>query len=120
MKRFKEEMEKRGLFRKIKVCANLIPPPPDAESAEAVRELHKCAAREAIMMYARKDEEFCDLMMEAALDHLMDSILTNDLFAPDAGFIPTAEERANMDRAKATAEALTSLFDGLAGFLKHI
>lgn len=26
MKRFKEEMEKRGLFRKIKVCANLIPP----------------------------------------------------------------------------------------------
>lgn len=28
MKRFKEEMEKRGLFRKIKVCANLIPPPP--------------------------------------------------------------------------------------------
>jgi hypothetical protein len=27
MKRFKEEMEKRGLFRKIKVCANLIPPP---------------------------------------------------------------------------------------------
>lgn len=28
MKRFKEEMEKRGLFRKIKVCANLIPPRP--------------------------------------------------------------------------------------------
>lgn len=27
MKQFKEEMEKRGLFRKITVAANLIPPP---------------------------------------------------------------------------------------------
>lgn len=24
---FKAEMEKRGLFRKIQVCSNLIPPP---------------------------------------------------------------------------------------------
>ena len=28
---FKEEMNKRGLFRKIQVCANLIPPPPGAD-----------------------------------------------------------------------------------------
>ena len=27
LQQFKEEMEKRGLFRKIQVCANLIPPP---------------------------------------------------------------------------------------------
>lgn len=27
MKKFKEEMEKRGLFRKITVAANMIPPP---------------------------------------------------------------------------------------------
>lgn len=27
LKQFKEEMNKRGLFRKIKVAANLIPPP---------------------------------------------------------------------------------------------
>jgi hypothetical protein len=27
MKKFKEEMEKLGLFRKITVAANLIPPP---------------------------------------------------------------------------------------------
>ncbi len=27
MKKFKEEMEKQGLFRKITVAANLIPPP---------------------------------------------------------------------------------------------
>lgn len=27
MKKFKEEMEKRGLFRKLTVAANLIPPP---------------------------------------------------------------------------------------------
>lgn len=28
LNRFKEEMNKRGLFRKFKVCANLIPPRP--------------------------------------------------------------------------------------------
>lgn len=28
MKKFKEEMEKQGLFRKITVAANLIPPRP--------------------------------------------------------------------------------------------
>lgn len=27
MKKFKEEMEKRGLFRKLTVATNLIPPP---------------------------------------------------------------------------------------------
>lgn len=27
LKQFKEEMEKRGFFRKITVAANLIPPP---------------------------------------------------------------------------------------------
>ena len=27
LNQFKEEMNKRGLFRKIQVCANLIPPP---------------------------------------------------------------------------------------------
>ena len=27
MKKFKEEMEKQGLFRKITVAANLFPPP---------------------------------------------------------------------------------------------
>jgi len=28
LNKFKAEMEKRGLFRKITVAANLIPPPP--------------------------------------------------------------------------------------------
>lgn len=59
-------------------------------------------------------------MAEAAVNHLMDEILTDDLFAPDAGFTPTAEEQANMDKAKETAEMLDGLFRGLAGFLKHI
>ena len=36
---FKEEMNKRGLFRKIQVCANLIPPPPGADG-EALRDRH--------------------------------------------------------------------------------
>ena len=31
LNRFKEEMNRRGLIRKIQVCANLIPPPPDAD-----------------------------------------------------------------------------------------
>ena len=36
---FKEEMNKRGLFRKIQVCANLIPPPPGADG-EALGNRH--------------------------------------------------------------------------------
>lgn len=118
--KFKAEMEKRGLFRKIQVCANLIPPPLGAESAGAVMMLHKDAAREAIKMYANHHEDFCDLMAEAALDHLFDTILTDDLFTPDREFAPTKEELANMERAKATAEVVTGLFDGVADFLKTI
>ena len=41
LNRFKEEMNRRGLIRKIQVCANLIPPPawccpgiPDPASPE--------------------------------------------------------------------------------------
>lgn len=113
---FKAEMEKRGLFRKITVAVNLIPPPTPCIDPEALTALHKMAAKEALFMYARKHEDFADLMAEAAMDHLMDSVLTDDLFTPVAGFTPTEEERATMDRAKATAEALTGLLD----FLKHI
>lgn len=114
LNRFKEEMKNRGLFRKIQVCVNLIPP-PDAVRVD-LQCLHKAAAKEALFMYARKHEDFADLMVEAAMDHLMDSVLTDDLFTPVAGFTPTEEEQVNMDRAKATAEALTGLLD----FLKHI
>ena len=42
---FKEEMNKRGLFRKIQVCANLIPPPPGADG-EALIELHRSARQD--------------------------------------------------------------------------
>lgn len=120
LKKFKEELNKRGLIRKIQVCVNLIPPPPGAESAEAVMELHKVAAREAIQMYAKHHEDFCDVMAEAALDHLFEDILTDDLFTPDAGFTPTMKEQANMKQAEATAEVITSLFGGLADFLKTL
>ena len=120
LNKFKEEMNRRGLFRKIQVCVNLIPPPPDAKSAEAVMELHKLAAREAIQMYAKRHEDFCDAMAEAALDHLFEDILTDDLFTPDAGFTPTMEEQANMKWAEATAEVITGLFGGLSDFLKTI
>lgn len=115
LKQFKEEMEKRGLFRKITVAANLIPPPPglDPESLIAV---HKLAAKEALIMYAQKHDDFCELMAEAATNHLFDTILTDDLFKPVEGFTPTDEEQAKMKEAEQTAKAITGLFD----ILKHI
>ena len=114
LKQFKEEMEKRGLFRKITVAANLIPPPPSIEP-EALTALHKLAAKEAIIMYAKKHDDFFDIMAEAATDHLFDTILTDDLFNPVEGFTPTDEEQANMKRAEETAKALSGLFN----ILKH-
>lgn len=39
-------------------------------------------------MYADKHDDFFEVFMDAALDHLMEDILTDDLFAPDAGFTP--------------------------------
>ena len=114
LKQFKEEMEKRGLFRKITVAANLIPSPPGIEP-EALTALHKLAAKEAIIMYAKKHDDFFDIMAEAATDHLFDTILTDDLFNPVEGFTPTDEEQANMKRAEETAKALSGLFN----ILKH-
>lgn len=115
LKQFKEEMEKRGLFRKITVAANLIPPPPGIEP-EALTAFHKLAAKEAIIMYAKKHDDFCELMAEAATDHLFETILTDELFKPVEGFTPTDEEQATFKKAEATAKAMTGLLD----ILKHI
>ena len=115
MKKFKEEMEKRGLFRKLTVAANLIPPPPGVEP-EALIAIHKLAAKKALTMYANKHDDFCDLMAEAAFDNLFDTILTDDLFKPVEGFTPTDEERAKMEEAKETAKALSGLFNILKRF----
>lgn len=115
LKQFKEEMEKRGLFRKITVAANLIPPPPGLDP-EALIAAHKLAAKEALIMYAQKHDDFCELMAEAATNHLFDTILTDDLFKPVEGFTPTDEEQAKMKEAEQTAKAITGLFD----ILKHI
>lgn len=115
LKQFKEEMEKRGLFRKITVAANLIPPPPGIDP-EAVIALHKLAVKEAVIMYAQKHDDFCELMAEAATDHLFDTILTDELFKPVEGFTPTDEERAKMEEAEKTAKALSGLFDLLKRF----
>ncbi len=59
-------------------------------------------------------------MFDAALDHLLDGVLTDDLFAPDKEFSPTKEEVDNMNRAKETAELVNGLFHGLADLLKTI
>lgn len=115
LKQFKEEMEKRGLFRKITVAANLIPPPPGLDP-EALIAVHKLAAKEALIMYAQKHDDFCELMAEAATNHLFDTILTDDLFKPVEGFTPTDEEQAKMKEAEQTAKVITGLFD----ILKHI
>ena len=102
LNKFKAEMEKRGLFRKITV-AGLNP--------EALIAIHKLAAKEALIMYAQKHDDFSDLLAEAAFDNLFDTILTDDLFKPVEGFTPTDEERAKMEEAEKTAKALSGLFD---------
>lgn len=115
LKQFKEEMEKRGLLRKITVAANLIPPPPGADPDFLIA-LHKMAAKEAVIMYAQKHDDFCDLLIDAATDHLFDTILTDELFKPVEGFTPTDEEQATFKKAEATAKAMTCLLDILKNF----
>lgn len=119
LNRFKEEMNRRGLIRKIQVCANLIPPPPDADP-ESLIQLHRNAAKVAIANYAANHDDFYEVMFYAALDHLLDGVLTDDLFAPDKEFAPTKEEVDTMNRAKGTAELVNGLFQGLADILKTI
>ena len=123
LNRFKEEMNRRGLIRKIQMCANLIPPPPDADP-ESLIQLHRNAAKMAIANYAANHDDFYEVMFDAALDHLLDGVLTDDLFAPDKEFAPTKEEVDNMNRAKETADkaakVLDTLFGGLADLLKTI
>lgn len=119
LNRFKEEMNRRGLIRKIQVCANLIPPPPDADP-ESLIQLHRNAAKMAIANYAANHDDFYEVMFDAALDHLLDGVLTDDLFAPDKEFAPTKEEVDTMNRAKETAELVNGLFHGLADIPKTI
>lgn len=119
LNRFKEEMNRRGLIRKIQVCANLIPPPPDADP-ESLIQLHRNAAKMAIANYAANHDDFYEVMFDAALDHLLDGVLTDDLFAPDKEFALTKEEVDTMNRAKETAELVNGLFHGLADILKTI
>lgn len=78
--------------------------------------LHKMAAKEAVIMYAQKHDDFCELMAEAATDHLFDTILTDELFKPVEGFTPTDEEQTNMKKAEEAAKMITGLFDLLKRF----
>ena len=74
----------------------------------------------AIANYAANHDDFYEVMFDAALDHLLDGVLTDDLFAPDKEFTPTKEEVGTMNRAKGTAELVNGLFHGLADILKTI
>lgn len=96
------------------------PPPPPGADGEALIELHRSAAKIAIRNYAEHHEDFCDVMADAALDHLLNTVLPDDLFIPDGGFSPTKEEVDAMNRVKGTAELVNGLFHGLADILKTI
>lgn len=78
----------------------------------------------AIANYAANHDDFYEVMFDAALDHLLNTVLPDDLFIPDGGFSPTKEEVDNMNRAKETADkaakVLDTLFGGLADLLKTI
>lgn len=74
------------------------------------------AAKEALIMYAQEHDDFCELLAEAATDHLLDTILTDDLFKPVEGFTPTDEEQATMKKAEETAKIFSGLFDILKRF----
>lgn len=74
----------------------------------------------AIANYAANHDDFYEVMFNTALDHLLDGVLTDDLFAPDKEFAPTKEEVDTMNRAKETAELVNGLFHGLADILKTI
>lgn len=117
--RFHEEVQRgngeAGTFPQDHCCRKPDPPPPGI-NPEAVIALHKLAAKEALIMYAQKHEDFGDLLAEAAFDNLFDTILTDDLFKPVEGFTPTDEERAKMEEAEKTAKALSGLFDILKRF----
>ena len=118
--RFHEEVQRGngevGTFPQDHRCRQPDPPPPPGIDPEAVIALQKLAAKEAVIMYAQKHDDFCELMAEAATDHLLDTILTDDLFKPVEGFTPTDEERAKMEEAEKTAKALSGLFDILKRF----
>lgn len=100
------------------------PPPPPGADGETLIELHRSAAKIAIRNYAEHHEDFCDVMAEAAIDHLLNTVLPDDLFIPNGGFSPTKEEVDNMNRAKETADKaakmLDTLFGGLADLLKTL
>lgn len=99
VKKFKAEMERRGLFRKIRVAVNLIPPPPSISPADLTT-LHKSAAKSAILMYADKHDDFFETLMDAALDHLMEDVLTDDLFARMRGSPPRLKKRPTWTEPK--------------------
>ena len=74
----------------------------------------------ALLSYAAKHDDFYDTMVDAALEYLLDGVLTDDLFALDKEFAPTKEEVDTMNRAKETAELVNGLFHELADILKTI
>lgn len=118
LNRFKDELDRRGLLRKIQLCVNMAP--PTNAGPESMIRLHKSAAKMAIISYAAKHDDFYDTMVDAALEYLLDGVLTDDLFHLDSNFIPTKEEIDTVEQAKETAEVMTSLLYGLADILKTI
>lgn len=71
-------------------------------------------------MYAQKHDDFCELMAEAATNHLFDTILTDDLFKPVEGFTPTDEEQAKNEGSGANRQSNYRPVRHSEAYLKYI
>lgn len=115
VKKLKDEMEKRGLFNKITLSVNIlysVYPVDPKPSVDFVRKL----AKDAVLDYAENDDNFCDLLVDAAMDQLFNIILTDDLLKPKEVLSPTGDEQAAMEKAKEAAKMLSELSDILKRF----
>lgn len=116
VKKFRAELERRGLIRKIQVVA-LLNPPPDNLTPEAGLALKKSAVKTSLMLYAAKHDDFGEAMWDAAIDLLLETVITDELVSPDpTTLVPTPAEKAKVENAK----LLTSLLHGgLADMFKN-
>lgn len=116
VKKFRAELESRGLIRKIQTIAFLCPPPDDLTPEEGVA-LKKSAVKSALMVYAAKHDDFGEAMLDAGIDLLLDAVVTDELVSPDPEtFTPTSAEKEKVEQAK----LISSLISGKANdFLKN-
>ena len=98
LNKFKAEMEKRGLFRKITVAANLIPPRP---ALTRKPDCHSQAGRkEALIMYAQKHDDSVTFWLKRPLITCLTPSLRMICSSRLGGSHLLTEERAKMEEAE--------------------